>query len=170
MDKFFDEKVITITNKEGLELTFFMRPIKLKEFQMIGRIAKLVENSNSSDDFVDPILLGLVKAAISIDSKHVPAEAVKSLVDTYLDYNFPSMKEKDEEPETAIKKETKRLSFYIDFLVNQGYVISDIMELTVIQFNEIIQAVADRLSPQKKIMDPLEAFKKMGIPIRPRNN
>jgi hypothetical protein len=169
MDKFFEEKLIVIGNDAGQRLEIFMRPIKIKEFKLINRISKLAQGNNS-DEFIDPILLELVSSSLSIDTEKIPAAAVQGLVGKYLEYNFPESKEEksNEAKIKKAKKKTKRLAFYIDFLVNQGHNVPDIMELTIIQFNDLIQAAAERISPEKEVMDPEDAFRKMGIPIRDR--
>jgi hypothetical protein len=93
------------------------------------------------------------------------------LIDTFIEYNFPDTKKKFKESDrskTKAEKKTEPLSFFIDFLVNQGHSDADIMEMTLAQFNELIVKAGERLSPSTKKMDPLVAFKKMGIPIRNR--
>ncbi len=170
MKTFFAEKQISITNAEGEKLEFFMRPLKIKELQVVHRVSLLAENENS-DEFTTPLLLSLVIGCLSIDGNLVPAEATEDLINTFIDYNFPDSKKKFEESDRSATKETKEpepISFFIDFLVNQGHTVSDIMEMTMLQFNELIIKAGERLSPSTKKMEPLVAFRKMGLPIRPR--
>lgn len=173
MEKYFEEKLVVIGDDTGQKLEFFMRPIKIKEFKLINRISKLAK-SNSSDEFIDPLLYELVRSSLSIDTDNIPGRAVEQLVDKYLTYNFPDIKKDSTEVDDKrakirrAKKKSKRLAFYIDFLVNQGHSVPDIMELTIVQFNDLIEAAAERLNPEKEIMDPMKAFQKMGIPIRDR--
>ena len=170
MKTYFTEKQISITDAEGEKLDFFMRPLKIKELQVIQRVSVLAENE-SSDEFTTPLLLALVIDCLSIDGHCVPIDATEDLINTFIEYNFPDTKEEFEESDrstTKKKKKTEPISFFIDFLVNQGHTVSDIMEMTMPQFNELIVKAGERLSPSSKVMDPLEAFKKMGIPIRNR--
>lgn len=170
MKTYFQEKQVTITNTEGEKLDFFMRPLRVKELQIIQRVSLLAENKDS-DEFTTPLLLSLVIDCLSIDGNFVPVEATEELINTFVEYNFPEPKEEFEESDrskTKKEKKTEPLSFFIDFLVNQGHIVSDIMEMTMPQFNELIVKAGERLSPSSKQMDPLEAFKKMGIPIRNR--
>ena len=170
MKTYFQEKQITVTDTEGEKLDFFMRPLRIKELQIIQRVSLLAENKDS-DEFTTSLLLSLVVACLSIDGKFIPVEATEELINTFIEYNFPDTKEEFEESDrsaTKKKKKTEPLSFFIDFLVNQGYTVSDIMEMTMPQFNELIVKAGERLSPSSKVMDPLEAFQKMGIPIRNR--
>ena len=168
MKTYFAEKQISITDAEGEKLDFFMRPLKIKELQVIQRVSLLAE-SEDSDEFTTPLLLSLVIDCLSIDGKFIPAEATEELINTFIEYNFPDTKKEFEESDRSkTKKKAEPISFFIDFLVNQGYSVSDIMEMTMLQFNELIVKAGERLSPSSKAMNPLEAFKKMGIPIRNR--
>lgn len=169
MKKFFEEKLIVIGNDAGQKLEIFMRPIKIKEFKLINRIGKLAEGNNSAE-FIDPILLELVSNSLSIDTSKIPVAAVQGLISKYLEFNFPEAEEDKttDEKLKKVKKKIKRMAFYIDFLVTQGHNVPDIMELTVVQFNDLIKAAAERINPEKEVMDPAEAFRKMGIPIRDR--
>lgn len=166
MKTFFDEKHITITNAEGEKLEFFMRPIKIKELAVINRVSVIAEDGNA-EEFSTPLLLSLMLDCLSIDGKNIPVTATEKLIATFIDYNFPEIdKFEESDRSTTKKKKDEPLSFYIDFLINQGHTVSDIMEYTIPQFNELIQKASERLCPEKKVMNPLEAFRKMGIPIR----
>jgi hypothetical protein len=172
MKTYFQEKQISITDADGEKLELFMRPLKIKELQIIQRVSKLAE-SEDSDEFTTPLLLSLVIDCLSINGHLVPVDATEDLINTFIEYNFPDTKKKFEESDrSATKKKTEKvtepLSFFIDFLVNQGHTVSDIMEMTMPQFNELIMKAGERLSPSTKKMDPLVAFRKMGIPIRNR--
>ena len=172
MKTFFEEKQISIINAEGEKLEFFMRPIKIKELQVISRVGALAE-SPDNEEFTTPLLLSLMLDCLNIDGKNIPAEATEKLIDTFIDYNFPDTEDSSKENNKSETKQKKQkvepLSFFIDFLVNQGHTISDIMEMTLPQFNELIQKAGERLNPASKIMDPVDAFRKMGIPIRSRS-
>ncbi len=168
MKIYFAEKQISITDAEGEKLEFFMRPLKIKELQIVHRVSLLAESENS-DEFTTPLLLSLVIDCLSIDAKYIPSEATEELINTFIEYNFPDTKKKLEESDRSkTKKKAEPISFFIDFLVNQGHTVSDIMEMTMPQFNELIVKAGERLSPSTKKMDPLVAFRKMGIPIRNR--
>lgn len=172
MNTFFAEKNISISNKEGEIVEFFMRPIKIKELNVINRVSVLAENAGA-EEFTTSLLLSLMLDCLNIDGKNIPVSAAEKLIDTFIDYNFPELKEEkkfEESDRSATKKKKKvePLSFFIDFLVNQGHCVSDIMEMTLPQFNELIERAGERLNPESKIGDPLETFRKMGLPIRKR--
>ncbi len=171
MNKFFAEKQITITDAEGERLEFFMRPIKIKELPIIYRVSVLAEQGNT-EEFTTPLLLSLMIDCLSIDGSNIPVDATGKLIETFIDYNFPKPDETktQESDRSKTKKKPEPISFFIDFLVNQGHSVSDIMDLTMSQFNELIMKAGERLNPASKQMDPLEAFAKMGIPIRKRAN
>jgi hypothetical protein len=166
MKTFFEEKRISIMNGDGDVLEFFMRPIKIKELPVINRVSLLAEESDA-EEFTTPLLLSLMINCLSIDGEKVPASATQDLMQTFIEYNFPIPDEEEEKAKAhKKKKESEPLSFYIDFLVSIGYSLADIMEMTMMQFNELIIKAGERLNPKSKVMDPLEAFRKMGIPIR----
>lgn len=169
MDKYFKEKHIVIGNDAGETIEFFMRPIKIKELKIINRVSVLAQASGS-DEFTMPLLIELLNSTLSIDAEKIPVSASRGLVNAFMEFNFPEAKTGDGETikttDKSIKKKLKELSFWIDFLATQNYSIADIMELTVLQFNELIKAAGDRLCPEKKIQDPEAVFRKIGIPIR----
>jgi hypothetical protein len=172
MNTFFAEKLISIKNKEGEIIEFFMRPIKIRELIVINRVSALAENAGA-EEFTTPLLLSLLDDCLSIGTENIPASTAEKLIDTLIDYNFPDVKEKKfEESDRSVTKKKKKnsepLSFFIDFLVNQGHTISDIMEMTMPQFNDLVKKAGERLNPETKVMDPLEAFRKMGLPIKKR--
>ncbi|MCP4989389.1 MAG: hypothetical protein GY928_26020, partial [Colwellia sp.] len=109
--------------------------------------------------------------SLSVSRGCIPAEAVDGLIETFIEYNFPKGSDKFEESDrskTKEKKEERPLSFYMDFLVNQGHTLSDVMEMNMLQFNEMVLRAGERLNPEKKVLDPMVAFKKMGLPIKSR--
>lgn len=167
MKTFFDEKKISIENGDGQVVTFFMRPIKIKELPTINRVSKLAEESDS-EEFTTPLLLSLMLDCLSIGGENIPVSATQDLVNVFIDYNFPDPG-KGKKAENSNKK-SEPLSFYIDFLVSIGYSLSDVLEMTMLQFNELILKAGERLNPKSKVMDPLDAFRKMGIPIRKGKN
>ncbi len=179
MNIYFDETPITVKNKQGEEVSFFMRPIKVKELKIINRVSMLTQNALAenadAEEFTTPLLLSLMLDCLSIDGSNIPGSTLDRLITTFIDYNFPEIKEEkkieeSDRSKTKKKKKVEPLSFFIDFLVNQGYTLSCIMEMTIPQFNELIIKAGERLSPAAKVMEPLEAFKKMGLPIRKRGN
>lgn len=144
-----------------------MRPIKIKELPIINRISELAEESGA-EEFTTPLLLSLMLDCLSIDGSNIPASTAQDLVNTFIEYNFPDPEKEGKKEKSS--KSSEPLSFYIDFLVSIGYSLSDVMEMTMLQFNELILKAGERLNPKSKVMDPLEAFRKMGIPIRKGNN
>ncbi len=169
MKKYFKEKLIWVLDDDGERLEFFMRPIKIKELQLIRRVVDLTEEGKS-EEFTTPVLLGLLRKTLSISTANIPIETMEKLTNTLIEYNFPGIN-KDETAERKAKEEDKRdLVYYIDFLVTQGHRVSDIMDYTITQFNDLIRAACDRLSGHKKPMDPMAAFQKLGIPIKRKDN
>jgi hypothetical protein len=163
MKTFFEEKQISIENGDGQVVTFFMRPIKIKELPIINRVSKLAEESDS-EEFTTPLLLSLMLDCLSIGGENIPVSATQDLVNTFIEYNFPKPDEANETKK--LKKKTEPLSFYIDFLVSVGHSVPDIMEMTLSQFNELIMKAGERLNPSLKIQDPIDVFRKLKIPIR----
>jgi hypothetical protein len=163
MKTFFEEKQISIENGDGQVLEFFMRPIKIKELPIINRVSVLATESDA-EEFTTPLLLSLMIECLSIDGDLIPATATQGLINTFIDYNFPDPKEAEKKQDS--NKKSEPLSFYIDFLVSIGHSFSDIMEMTMLQFNELILKAGERLNPKSKVMDPLDAFRQMGLPIR----
>jgi hypothetical protein len=172
MKNYFQEKQITITDADGAKLKFFMRPIKIKEMQIINRISVLAKEQDG-EEFTTPMLLALVIDCLSLDGRCVPVEATNQMINHFIDFNFPDSNETTKTTESdrsKTKKKSEPLSFFIDFLVNQGHTVSDIMEMTLPQFNELIIKAGERLNPASKVRDPLEVFKSMGLPIRKRGD
>jgi len=130
----------------------------------------VLAEQGDTEEFTTPLLLSLMIDCLSIDGGNIPVDATNKLIETFIDYNFPQPDETktQESDRSKTKKKSEPLSFFIDFLVNQGHSVSDIMEMTLSQFNELIMKAGERLSPASKIMDPIDAFRKMGIPIRER--
>lgn len=166
MKTFFEEKQISVKNADGEVVEFFMRPIKIKELPVIYRVSALAEQDDS-EEFTTPLLLSLMLDCLSIDGSNIPAETAQELINTFIEYNFPKdeMRESDR---SATKKKPEPLSFYLDFLVHQGHTLSDVMEMNLLQFNELIKRAGERLNPSSKIQDPLDVFRQLKIPIRKR--
>lgn len=172
MKTYFQEKQITITDDEGQKLSFFMRPIKVKELTVINRVSALAQEPDG-EEFTTPMLLELVIDCLSIPGRCIPGSATNGIVNAFIEYNFPGRIEDGKTVESGrskTKKPTEPFSYFVDFLVNQGHTISDIMEMTLPQFNELIIKAGERLSPSSKIQNPLTVFKSMGLPIRKRGD
>lgn len=170
MNEYFAEKNISVKNKEGQVIEFFMRPIKIKELKIINRVTALAESADA-EEFTTPLLLSLMLDCLSIDGENIPASTAEKLIETFIDYNFPDVKEFEESDRSVTKKkkkDTEPLSYFIDFLVNQGYTVACVMEMTMPQFTDLIAKAGERLNPSSKIMNPLDVFQKMGLPIRNR--
>ncbi len=170
MNRFFEEKHISLSDEAGNSIEFFMRPLKVKEMHVVCRISKFYEDGKSHD-YVTPLLLGLIIDTISIPGPKIPLGATEKLIDYFMEDNFtPEEEPGGEGPAAAKKEEIKPLSFYFDLLISQGHNYFEILDYPIPLFNDFLIALCDRLTGNKKPMDPLAAFRRMGIPIENRNN
>jgi hypothetical protein len=163
---FFQELPITINIEDGDSFVVFMRPLKIKEIQILNRVAHLQEK-NPGDEQAAMMLVSLVINTLNVSGDEIPVGAASGLVSRMIEYNFPrDQKTEDKKSKKNIKGD---LIDCFDFLIAQGHRHSDIMEYTISQFNNFIVIIAERLGIKKKPMDAAEAFRKLGLPVKQRN-
>ncbi len=97
-------------------------------------------------------------------------ETTEKLIQTLIEYNFPGINEEETTKKKVKEEDLRDLVFYIDFLVTQGHKVSDIMDYTINQFNDFVETACDRIGGHKKPMDPMTAFRKLGLPIRKKES
>jgi hypothetical protein len=162
---FFQELPITINIEGSDSFIVFMRPLKIKEIQILNRVAHLQEK-NPSDEQAAMMLVSLAVNTLNVSGSEMPVETTSGLVAQMIKYNFPQdQKTKDKK----LKEDTKGdLIDCFDFLLLHGHKYSDIMEYTILQFNDFITILAERLGLKKKPMDAAQAFRKLGLPVKQR--
>jgi hypothetical protein len=166
---FFKELPIYI-NMDKVEgeksFTVFMRPLKIKEIQILNRVTYLQEKDPESEQAA-MILINLAVRTLNVSNAEMPVEATSGLIKQMIEFNFP--KESTDTDEASKKADPKNgMINCFDFLISHGHRHGDIMEYPVPLFNDFIIVIAERLGVIKKPMDATEAFRKLGIPIKQR--
>jgi hypothetical protein len=173
--EFFEELPISI-NIEGEDKSFvvFMRLLKIKEIPILNRIVYMQERDPNSEQAA-VMLVSLARSTLNVSSEEMPVETSSGLVKHMISFNFPE-KEKtpddkpDDKPKKSKPKKKDGLVNCIDFLIANGHTYSDIMEYPVKIFDNFITTVAERLGMKPKVTDPAAAFRKLGLPVRPRGS
>ncbi len=145
--------------------TVFMRPLKVKEIQVLNRVTYL-QDIDANDQQAAMMLVSLAVRTLNVSSDEVPSAAASGLVGKMIEYNFPKI---DNGPG---KKKSKKggLIDCLDFLILHNHKYSEIMEYPIPLFNDFINTIAERTGAKKKPMDAREAFGKLGIPVRNRGD
>lgn len=172
--EFFEELPIPINIEgEGKSFVVFMRLLKVKEIPILNRIVYMQERDPNSEQAA-VMLISLAASTLNVPSDEIPVEASSGLVKNMISFNFPKKEEalNDKSEEKPTKKPRKKdgLVNCIDFLIANGHTYSDIMEYPVKIFDTFIMTVADRLRIKPKTTDPAEAFRKLGLPVKPRGS
>lgn len=166
---FFDELPIRINmdEVEGAEsFTVFMRPLRVEELQILNRVAYLQEK-NEEDSQASLLLISLMVDTLDVSGEEIPVEATSGLITNMIEFNFPAdMTKKDKPVEKKPKKDG--LTDCFDFLITHGHTYSEIMIYPIPVFNDFIVAISERLGIKKKPEDAAAAFRKLGLPIKPR--
>lgn len=150
--------------------TVFMRPLMVGEIQILNRITYLQEK-NPDCDQASFLLVNLMVDTLDVTGEEVPVEATSGLVDKMIEYNFPEdMTAPDKEVEKKPKPTSDGLVSCFDFLITHGHDYSEILKYPIPLFNNFITTIAKRLGISKKPEDAAAAFRKLGIPVRPRGN
>ncbi len=169
-DNFFQELPVTI-NVEGMKpYTLFMRPLKVKEVQILNRVTYLQEKDPDSEQ-AGVILLRLMIGTLSVGPDELPAEATSGLITQMIKYNFPDNDNTDS-PDNSNQDKKKintkggtGLIKCFDFLISNGHSYNNIMNYPIPIFNDFVDTVATRLGLKKEPLDPAAAFQKLGLPI-----
>ncbi|MEE9356235.1 MAG: hypothetical protein V3U75_11650 [Methylococcaceae bacterium] len=171
--EFFEELPIPINIEGGKSFLVFMRLLKVKEIPILNRIVYMQERDPNSEQAA-VMLISLAASTLNVSSDEVPIEASSGLVKNMINFNFPE-KEKapDDNPDKPKKDKSKKkdgLINCIDFLISNGHNYGDIMEYPVRVFDHFIVTVAERLGVKQKPVDPAEAFRKLGLKVKPRGD
>jgi hypothetical protein len=115
------------------------------------------------------ILVNLAVRTLNVSNAEMPVESTSGLIKHMIEFNFPkgstSTDEEGKEPDPK-----NGLIDCFDFLITHGHRYSEIMEYPVPLFNDFIIVIAERLGVVKKPMDAADAFRKLGIKIKPRGD
>ncbi|MCK5128154.1 MAG: hypothetical protein KAR42_18000 [candidate division Zixibacteria bacterium] len=171
---FFEELPIPINIEGGKNFMVFMRLLKVKEIPILNRIVYMQERDPNSEQAAI-MLISLAASTLNVSSDEVPVEASSGLVKNMISFNFPKKDEPpDDKPDDKPKKDKQKnkngLVNCIDFLIANGHKYGDIMEYTVKVFDNFIVTIADRLGDKQKPTDPAEAFRKLGLKVKPRGD
>ena len=114
-----------------------------------------------------PALIDLVAQTIDREIESLPSDALNKIIDTFMELNF-GKREQGAKKTKGTTDDTDELAIAFDFLIIQGHSFSDILEYTLPQLRIFQKVACDRLLGKKdpKKMDPLDAFKKLGFPIK----
>jgi hypothetical protein len=165
---FFEELPIKINMPDGEEpFIVFMRPLKVKEIIILNRVTYLQERDPDSVQAA-MILVNLVVRTLNVSNAEMPVESTSGLIKHMIEFNFP--KNSTEEEESKKPDPKNGLIDCFDFLINNGHRYGEIMEYPVPLFNDFIIVIAERLGVVKKPMDAADAFRKLGIKVKPRGD
>lgn len=170
----FEELPIPINIEGGKDFMVFMRLLKVKEIPILNRIVYMQERDKNSEQAAI-MLISLAASTLNVSSDEVPIEASSGLVKNMISFNFPEKKETpDDKPDDKPKKDKPKkkdgLINCIDFLISNGHNYGDIMEYPVRVYDHFIITIAERLGVKQKPVDPAEAFRKLGLKVKPRGD
>jgi hypothetical protein len=172
--EFFEELPIPINIEGGESFIVFMRLLKVKEIPILNRIVYMQERDPESQQAA-VMLISLAASTLNVPSDEMPVEASSGLVKNMINFNFPKKEETpDDNPDDKPKKDKPKtkdgLINCMDFLIANGHTYHDIMEYPVKVFDNFIVTVAERIGLKQKMVDPAAAFRKLGLPVKPRGN
>lgn len=163
-DPFFEEKLIKIVVDDDL-LTYYMRPLKVKEIQQAIRVSNLQKSEELKDSYL-PELTKLVAGTVDKDIDTLPIEHLKDILEGFFDLNYPGWdKDKKEETSNADLLPSVCASVF-DFLINRGHAMSDIMEYTLPQVSYFQTAASDAIKGVKR-GDAEQILKAAGVVPKP---
>jgi hypothetical protein len=166
-DLFGEGKAVFIKTDYGETAERFMRFLKVKELPEFYRINEIKDERERTLAFI-----AMIKEKVTGEIDSLPANDVR---DAFIDMNFGSPAERDKKKVGAEDfLPVHNLASAIGFLVSQGHRLSDIMEYPLPRFRLYGDTASDRVYGKKekpKKMDPLDAFIKLGFPIKrkPKN-
>jgi hypothetical protein len=173
--EFFKEMPLSISIEmedtgEKSSFVVFMQPLKVKDIAILNRIAYLQEK-DEQDKQASMMLVSLMTSTLSLDSDQIPIEATEQLIKYFIEYNFTNNNKKDDDiPGPKHENINEGLLQCIDFLISNGHRYADIMEYPITLLNDFVDTAAERLGLKKKTIDPAQAFRQLGLTIRPRNS
>ncbi len=161
---FFHELPITIEIENQASLIIFMRPLLIKEIQVLNRVTYLQERDSDSDQAA-LLLINLMTSTLNIPADELPAEAIEGLIIQMIKFNFPESKNKAKTSDQTKNKQSKSdgLVECFDFLISNGHNYPDILNYPILQFNQFIVTIAERLGIKKKPIPATEGLQKLGI-------
>ena len=160
--------MLTMEDDDGNDESFtvFMRPLKVKEIQILNRVTHL-QDIDANDQQAAMMLVSLAVRTLNVSSDEMPSAAASGLVGKMIEYNFPKI---GNGPGKKKSKKGGGLIECLDFLITHNHKYSEIMEYPIPLFNNFITTISERLGIKKKPMDAREAFGKLGIPVRNRGD
>jgi len=167
--EFFEELPIPISTEDGESIIVFMRPLKVKEIPILNRIIYLQERDTNSEQAIKMLVL-LAANTLSVSNNEIPTEIHNELVQHMIEFNFPKKDDNPEKKPNNKQEEKDGLINCFDFLIANGHSYSDIMNYPVKIFNNFIIVTMERLGIKQKPIDPATAFRKLGLPVKPRGN
>ncbi len=159
MDNFFFKKKLSIEDEAGNSIDLTIHPLKVKDLPEMIRIDEMDEEEWTA------AIIDMIGKRSDREIESLPLDALKGIIDEFMELNFGK-----DEP-TDKKKTDPKISFIdsititFDFLIWQGHNFSEILEYELPLFFKLRDTAIERVFGKQK-MDPLEAFKKMGIPIK----
>jgi hypothetical protein len=167
---FFEELPIYINMdkyKGETSFTVFMRPLKIKEIQILNRVTYLQEKDADSEQAA-MILVNLAVRTLNVSASEMPVGTTSGLIHKLIEFNFPKNSDTSDEEDKSKSEPKNSLVDCFGFLITHGHCYNDIMEYPIPLFNDFIIVIAERLGIKKKPMDARAAFQKLGIPIKQR--
>ena len=171
MGEYFAETVIRLEiagrSKDEAVLVLRMRPLKVKEIPLLLRLAG-ASRATAGDlagfvEFID-LLAGTVDGEI----KGLHRDALDGLIGAFEKLNFPKGVEKPSAPDKPPKPfDEKEFARQIEFLIHQGHSFSEIEDYTLPRLRLFVELATERLTGKiKKKVNPLDALRGLGIPVR----
>ncbi len=163
-DLFSEGKTVRIETADGDTVELYMRFLKVKELAEFYRIVAIEDDVEKLASYI-----AMIKGTVEVDEliDDLPFEAV---FDAFEDLNFP-VGANDDSPEQGTNDNTPLQNFTaeFDFMVSQGHAFDVIMEYPVPRYLYLLKAAMHRVFGKKdkpKVMDTLDAFRKLGIPVK----
>ena len=187
MNTFFTERIIHIDLEGAERVTLTMRPLKIRELPGYLRCLKRLETNNSHSratslvalhgrcpERIIPELIDIIAVTVDKSLYNLPSVALSHIIDVFMDLNFPESRDvpagrlyRQNQKSKIRNLEDGAFAMMLDFLISQGHRYADILEYTLPQFRQFIEASVERLTGiKKKKKEPLEALLGLGIPIR----
>lgn len=163
MKELFPAKMIEVYCGDKGRMDYSMRPLIVSEY--IEYLAFRRRHASYSNTYLSE-LISIIGKTLTPDIGTLPQVALENIVGIFTEFNFPPENRKSKAGASDDDSEDYELAYSVSFLVSQGHIESDIMAYPLPLFRLYAEVAADRLSGKvKKKEDPLEVFKKLGIPI-----
>lgn len=159
-DLFGEGKTVRIEAIYGDTVERYMRFLKVKELPEFYRINEIKDERERTLAFI-----AMIKQRVVGEIDSLPADDIR---DAFVDMNFGKAEPGEKKTSDEINI-VNNLASAIGFLVSQGHSLSDIMEYPLPRFRLYGDTASDRVYGKKEKptkMDPLDAFIKLGFPIK----